>query len=149
MNNGQNQAIGGGGFHHVAFSVTDFDKSMAFYQGALGFVPRYAWGEDARGTGCADSRAVLLDTGDGNYIEVFGGGQPATPGGEGAGRIMHIALRSSDAAAAYGRAMAAGAQCHAEPRTVPVAGTKPMDFTIAFVKGPDGEIIEFFQNDEL
>ena len=64
---GHNQKIGGGGFHHIAMQVKDFDASLQFYTEGLGFTPTVAWGEGSQ-------RAVMLDTGDGNYFELFAGG---------------------------------------------------------------------------
>ena len=62
--NGKNARIGGGGFHHVAFRAHDFEKSLKFYTEGIGFVPTITWGE-------GDRRAVMLDTGDGNFVELF------------------------------------------------------------------------------
>jgi len=64
---GYNEKIGGGGFHHVALKARDFDKSVKFYTEGLGFKQVLAWGE-------GDNRAVMLDTGEGNYMEIFAGG---------------------------------------------------------------------------
>jgi glyoxylase I family protein len=147
---GSNGAIGGGGFHHLAVRAVDYDKSIKFYTEALGFVRVYGWGSDEREAGGADKRVALLNSGDGNYIELFAGGKRA-PGQETPEEpLMHVAFRSTDVKTAYDRAMAAGATSHIEPKTVTINGdNNPTDFTIAFVKGPDGEIIEFFDNEWL
>ncbi len=76
-NNGHNTTIGGGGFHHLALRAYDFDKTLDFYINGLGFQKKHGWGEDGRSKGEPDSRAVMLDTGDGNYLEVFAGGNDA------------------------------------------------------------------------
>jgi glyoxylase I family protein len=79
---------------------------------------------------------------------VFGGGRRADePVPEGA--VLHFALRTSNTDEALERARAAGAVVTVEPKTVSVQGDRPLDFRIAFVRGLNGEIIEFFQNDEL
>src|ERR1700744_1592378 len=96
---GNNPTIGGGGFHHVAIRVTDFDKSVRFYTEALGFVEKIRWGE-------GNGRAIMLDTGDGNYLEIFAGGGPRRP----EGAILHFALRTTDCDAATERARAASAK---------------------------------------
>jgi glyoxylase I family protein len=146
---GSNATIAGGGFHHVAIRAWDFEKTLAFYQEGLGFVRVYGWGADERASGGKDSRAALLDTGDGNYLEVFAGGTrpPADAPPEGA--ILHFALRTTNTDEAFARAVAAGGRVQLEPKTVPIAGDTPKEFRIAFVVGPDGEVFEFFQNDEL
>jgi len=39
-NGGTNEKLGGGGFHHVAVFVPDFDAAMQFYKDVLGFTER-------------------------------------------------------------------------------------------------------------
>ena len=132
----------GPGFHHIALRAANFEATLRFYSEGLGFVRAYGWGE-------GDSRAALMDAGDGNYVEVFAGGR-GTPGEDAPeGALLHYALRVADADAAYARALAAGARPHIEPKNVTLQGDPPVPIRIAFCKGPDGEIIEFFQNEEL
>ncbi len=135
---GTNKTIGGGGFHHVAIRARDFEATVQFYTEALGFKEKIAWGEDK-------SRAVMLDAGDGNYLEVFAGGAD-TPKPEGA--ILHFALRTDNCDAALERARTAGAEVTMEPKDINIQ-SRPhhTPVRIAFCKGPDGEIIEFFQNE--
>lgn len=135
---GNNQTIGGGGFHHVAIRAYDFDASIQFYTEALGFTKKIAWGE-------GEKRAIMLDAGDGNYLEIFANGKNE-PKPEGA--IIHFALRTNDCDAAIERARSAGAEVTIEPKSLDIPSephTTPV--RIAFCKGPDGEIIEFFQNE--
>jgi len=127
-----NRVIGGGGFHHVAIRVHDFDASVKFYIEVLGFTERVRWGE-------GNGRGILLDTGDGNYLEIFAGGAPG-PKPEGA--FLHLALRTDNVDKAIEVARAAGMEVTVEPKDVSL-GTVPA--RIAFFKGPDGEIIELFQ----
>lgn len=133
---GSNAKIGGGGFHHVAIRVSDFDATIRFYTEGLGFVERIRWGE-------GDKRAMMLDTGDGNYLEVFAGG---SAGPKPDGLFFHIALRTDDVEAAVRTAVAAGALVTVEPKDVVIGKNPPTPVKIAFVKGPDGESIEFFQS---
>jgi glyoxylase I family protein len=135
---GRNKTIGGGGFHHVAIRVRDFDATVRFYTEALGFTEKISWGE-------GDRRAIMLDTGDGNYMEIFAGAKDQ-PKSEGA--ILHFALRTDDCDAALERARAAGAEVTMEPKEILIPSTPhPTPIRIAFCKGPDGEMTEFFQND--
>jgi glyoxylase I family protein len=133
---GNNEKIAGGGFHHVAMRVADFDASWAFYVDALGFEPGRTWGE-------GDSRAAMLDTGDGNYLEIFAGGAGDQP----EGTVIHFALRTDDTDQAIEAARAAGAEVTVEPKDVSIPSDPPVEARIAFCKGPDGEVIEFFQNE--
>jgi predicted enzyme related to lactoylglutathione lyase len=88
--------------------------------------------------------AIRLDTGDGNYLEIFANGS-AEPKPEGC--IIHFALRTDNCDAAVERARGAGAVITTEPKDIVIQSTpKPTPVRLAFCKGPDGEIIEFFQN---
>ncbi|OMF38331.1 glyoxalase [Paenibacillus sp. FSL H8-0548] len=130
---GTNAKIGGGGFHHIAIRVFDFDKTVAFYTEVLGFTERVRWGEDAK-------RAIMLDTGDGNYLEVFAGGKE---GQKDEGAFLHLALRSDNVSEAIELARAAGMEITVEPKEAELGG---IPVKLAFFKGPDGEIIELFQS---
>lgn len=133
---GHNSKIGGGGFHHVAMRVKDFDASLKFYVEGLGFAVAHTWGE-------GDKRAAMLDTGDDNCLEVFAGGTDE-PKPEGA--VLHMAFRTTDCDRAIAAARAAGATVTVEPRDVDIPSKPPLPVRIGFCKGPDGEILEFFQN---
>ncbi|NLF40894.1 VOC family protein [bacterium] len=125
------------GLHHIALKVADFDKTVAFYRDGLGFTQKLAWGE-------GDTRAVMLDIGDGSCVEIFAGGSPeARP----EGAILHLALKAPSCDAALGRALEAGAVQTMAPTDVTIPTTTgPVPVRIAFCKAPGGEIVEFFQN---
>lgn len=128
------------GFHHIAIRARDFDRTVRFYEEGLGFVRKFGWGTD-------DSRAALMDAGDGNYVEIFAGrkDEPTCEGG-----ILHVAFRTADVDGAHDRAVAAGATSHIAPKDVqPDNEDYPVPFRIAFIKGLDGEIVEFFKSDHL
>lgn len=126
------------GFHHAALKVANLDAVVAFYKQGLGLTEKIAWGE-------GNSRAVLLDCGNGNYIEVFAGG---AGGSVPEGLVMHLALRTSDCDGALARAVAAGAVVTMAPKDVTIPSTpQPTPVRIAFCRGLAGEIIEFFQNE--
>jgi glyoxylase I family protein len=134
---GKNAVLGGGGFHHLAMKVKDFEGAVKFYK-ALGFTEKIAWGE-------GPGRAVMLDTGDGNYLEIFAGGS-GEPKPEGA--MLHFALRTSNCDAALACARAAGAQVTMEPKSLEIPSLPARTpVRIAFCQGPAGEVIEFFQNE--
>ena len=138
---GHNKAIGGGGFHHVAIKVANFDESVTFYTRAMGFTEFARWGK-------GDGRAILLDCGDGNFFEVFAGGKPAPTGAKagGDGPIVHVALRSDDVDGAIARARAGGAEITMEPKDVTIPSDPPKPVRIAFCRAPGGEVIEFFKH---
>ena len=131
-----NKKIKGCGFHHISMKVKDLEKSIKFYK-ALGFTEKVSWGE-------APKKIVLLDTGDGNYFEISQS-EPEQVWDEGVFR--HIALRADDCATALELARKLGAEVTVETRNVTLKSDPPMPIRIAFFKGPDGELIELFQNE--
>jgi glyoxylase I family protein len=85
----------------------------------------------------------MLDAGNGNRMEVFAGG---TGGQHPEGALLHLAFRTSDCDRALEAARAAGAVVTVEPKTVTLPSTPAAVVRIAFCKGPDGEVLEFFQD---
>lgn len=134
---GRNQTFSGCGFHHVALRASDFDKSLLFYTEGMGFPVAHSWGE---GSG----RIALLDLGDGNYLELFASTPEHNPSVD--GRFFHLALRSTDVDADIEVVRALGCPITIEPKSVEVNGKT---IRVGFFLGPDGEVLEFFQNDEL
>jgi catechol 2,3-dioxygenase-like lactoylglutathione lyase family enzyme len=140
------------GFHHVAIRAVDFDATVRFYTEALGFTVRHRFSVPER-----IDRAVFLDTGDGRYLEVFGAGSSVQaegrrrrPGEEPTeGALLHFCLRVADVEASYARALAAGAVSRVAPRTANLGGEPPAEVQIAFVTGPNGEVIEFLRSEQL
>ncbi len=137
-----NTLLGGGGFHHVAMRVKDIRRTIDFYTATLGFKARLIWGKDGQPTG------ALLDTGDGNYLEVFSGGTGPKP----EGTIFHVCFRCKDVDAAIGRARDAGMKITMEPKDIVIEGLttgEKAHARIAFFEGPDGESVEFFAGNDL
>ena len=149
--NGKNETIGGGGFHHVAIRANNFDASLKFYIDGLGFKRKYGWGEPAGESGQKDTRAALLDSGDGNYIELFAGGMRPEGTTLPEEIFLHVAFRSNDVPKAMAQALANGATLYQDTKSViPNNADEPKQtFTIGFVRGLDGELIEFFDNSVL
>lgn len=124
------------GLHHVSIRVKDFDATVDFYTHGFGFKSVVSW------TMNDGARAIMLDTGNGTFLEVFSGG-PEVP--QPAGLFAHIALASEDCQADFQRAVEAGAGVDRAPMEVTIPSDPPTKVRIAFVKGLDGELIEFFQ----
>lgn len=127
-----NEIIKGCRVHHAALEVTDFDRSVKFYKD-MGFTAALEW---YRG----NKKAIMMDTGEGSCLELFDGGIKEGIAKHQAGDILHIAFLVDNADDAYNTALKCGAMAKSAPMDCP---TK---VRIAFVYGPDGEEIEFFQH---
>jgi glyoxylase I family protein len=127
------------GFHHTAIRSSDFDASVHFYTDVLGFKEKISWGE-------SPNRAIMLDTGAGDYLEIFER-EPITPAES---SILHFALRTDDCAVMLETVRAAGAEVTMETKAVTIdSNIGPVVVRIAFFKGPSGEIVELFENELL
>jgi len=124
------------GFHHTAITSRDFDASVRFYVETLGMTEKISWG-------AKPARAIMIDAGDGNYVEIFerADAEPKD------GTILHFALRTDDCAALTERVRAAGMEVTVETKDVTIdANIGPVPVRIAFFKGPSGEVVELFEN---
>lgn len=121
------------GIHHLGLWVKDPQKSLDFYTRLGGkIVHSFPMGDSGK-------TINLVDLGNNAVVEII-------PRGEGKeesnAHWAHVAFRTNDARDAYNTALKAGASSHSEPKDINL-GTMPV--TIAFVYGPDREVIEFFQ----
>ena len=121
------------GYHHIGLYAADAAKSLAFYTDGLGGKETFNFQMGGGGT------IYLVDLGGGAVVEII-------PKGEGKAESdphwVHIAVATDDARGAFQKAVAAGAKVQSEPHDTTL-GTMPV--CNAFVKGPDDEVIEFFQ----
>lgn len=135
-----NNIIKGCTFHHIALQTSDFDKSFKFYTEGLGFEVYRQW---VSGTG---KRIALIDIGTGCYFEIFSDGEPHTENHKESGNYIHLALKVDNAEAAYARALEYGAEeMDKKPTEMALPSDPPIPVILCFVKGPDGEELEFFQ----
>lgn len=131
-----NQTIAGLGTHHIAVQTQDYEASIAFYTEVMGMAQAVEFNAGGR-------RICLLDIGDGSHLELFEPVPGTTPGGDADGNVVfHFALTTSDIEAALERVRAAGMEITVELKTVELG---PLNVSIAFFKGPSGEVVEFFQ----
>jgi len=139
-------------FHHVAIRAVDFDATVKFYTEGLGFKLHFPFSVPGR-IDCA----AFLDAGDGRFVEVFGQdsnvqseGRRRQPGEERTeGAMLHFCLRAADTDASYARALAAGATSRVEPVSRRISEDPLVEVRIAFVTGPNGEVIEFLQSGHI
>lgn len=128
-----NNIIKGMGMGHMAIGATNFDKSLAFYE-ALGCRLYTMWGETGK-------RIALLDIGDGSKVELFE--RPNLVHTQD-GPFIHLAFSVQNVDEAYNQALKAGATPDKPPYELPL-DSHPLKIAlrVAFVKGPDGETLEF------
>ena len=121
------------GIHHLGLFAKDSEKSLDFYTKLGAKVVHSFTMPDM------DGNIYLIDLGNNAVVEIIPRG---TGEEEKNAHWAHLAIRTDDARAAYDLAIKAGAKNRTEPKDVNL-GT--MAATIAFVYGPDNEVLEFFQ----
>ncbi len=130
-----NRQIPGCGAHHIALQTRDWDASLRLYRDILGMRIVAEFGTPER-------RILLLDIGDGSYLELFAPLPGADDQPVNANLLTHVALATTDTRQAIEHVRQAGYTIKTEPKDVQLG---PIPATIAFFNGPNGETIEFFQ----
>lgn len=130
----ENKVIQKAGFHHLALYAADFERTMKFYLEGLGCQYVRGWGE-------GQDKVAMIDFGGGNLLEVFAKGSAEEQQNA---RFMHLAIATTDPDSAYEAALGAGAEPLTPPKDTVIEAEEPMPVRLAFVKGPSGEILEFF-----
>ena len=133
----KNKAIAGLGTHHIAVQTRNWDESVTFYTNVMGM-------EKIAQFVSAERRIALFDIGDGSHMELFEPTANSPKAGDEAVNdpVTHIAFTTTDIEAAVERVRDAGMVITTEIKTLDIGH---LNITIAFFKGPSGEIIEFFQ----
>jgi glyoxylase I family protein len=149
---GMQSLTSGNCFHHVAIRAVDFDETVRFYTEGLGFRVHFPFSVPGR-----IDRAAFLDAGDGRFVEVFG--QASNVQSEGRkrlpqeerteGALLHFCLRAADTDVSFARAIAAGGVARIDPVTRRLSEDPVVEVRIAFVTGPNGEVIEFLQSAQI
>jgi glyoxylase I family protein len=125
------------GIHHISLETSNWDQSFQFYRDFLGLVPVAKGG----GTG---RRLQLFNVGDGVCLELTELLDPrAEPEQERNARWVHLAFRVRDTAALMDKVRAAGHEITLETKTI---HSGDLHAVIGFFKGPQGELIELFQD---
>ena len=143
--------------HHISLFVSDIDASIAFYTAGLGLALSEQFsdivGQRAAGDFPFRVASVFLEAGHGRFIELHpaGDGVMSSPGFP----MNHLAIAVADVDEAYDRAISAGARAaeipvpgehwDGAPLDVLMAGERSAPMRMAFLQGPDGELIELYQ----
>jgi catechol 2,3-dioxygenase-like lactoylglutathione lyase family enzyme len=124
--------------HHVGLTVTDIDRSQAWYGEALGFELQLAF--ELPG----DVRGAMLRAAGGARVELFEvpGAAPGMSGADPPAAMRmtgfgHVAFETDDLEGTYARVLDAGAGAVWAPRQSPEPGRR-----MAFIHDPDGNLIE-------
>ena len=132
----QNQAIAGLGTHHIAIQTVDYEASLKFYTEVMGMTEVVGFENQGR-------RVAILDIGDGSHIELFEPIPGTQPANDATGNVVfHFALQTTDIESALERVRAAGMEITVELRRADLGA---LNVSLAFFKGPSGEVVEFFQ----
>jgi lactoylglutathione lyase len=125
-------------FNHVAFRVRDVDRSLAFYEGVLGFREAFRiYHPDGR------LGLIYVQFGADQFVELFEGGEgerQPEPAADGSG-FLHFCLTVEDLDAALEILRGKGLEI-GQPRT----GTSGA--RIYFIQDPDGNRIELAEMNE-
>jgi len=143
--------------HHVAIYSADRNASAAFYEKAFGFHLDYDWRTAQAGPFEFELNLVGLRSPDGKtFMEIFQA-DPTTARPDVLMRgVNHVALWVSDCESSYKQAMNAGGALYTgkdkngktwngSPVKFVFSGTPAISAMIAFLVGPDGEVIELIQ----
>ena len=133
----KNSIIENCSLRHVTVQARDWEASLRLYRDVLGMEVVAEFGSPKR-------RIILLDVGDGSHIELLAptADTPAVGSPAVNDPLIHVALATTDASVALEHVRQAGYEITVEPTVVSLGDSKA---TVAFFKGPSGEVIEFFQ----
>ncbi|MCL2497985.1 MAG: VOC family protein [Symbiobacteriaceae bacterium] len=122
------------GFHHIGLRVADMERSLQFYTDGLGGKLYDTFSSPSTG-----ATINMVELAPGAVVELLPTGDSES---ESHPRWAHIALHAEDVQAAYDMALQAGATPRTPPRESDLGDRS---FHVAFVFGPDQELIEFFK----
>jgi len=140
--------------HHVGMSVADLDDALAFWQGFLGVEPRWRTVLDRPYLGRhlgypgVSIDAAFLDLPGGIVLELLDyrvDGKAENPEATANPGNVHLCLEVEDAAAAWERAVAAGARPVVPDGPIEVDGGPNRGARASYLRIHDGISLELFQ----
>jgi lactoylglutathione lyase len=149
------------GIHHVSFTVTDLERTIAFYQDVVGMrlvgrkhrqaadLGTALLGDGMAGeAGAAEILIADMELG-GARVEFIQYVAPATtpyPGDPSVAGSAHIAVVARDIESEFRRLQAAGVRFHSPPRTIRDPG-RPV-WRWCYFRDPDGICVELVESVE-
>ena len=126
------------GVHHISMKTDNWEESLHFYCDVLGFTPG--------GKTAGSTRMQLLNAGGNVAFELTEMSEKRIPNAdESVPHFAHIALRVTDTAALIEKVRRAGYEITLDTKTI---HSGDFHAIIGFFKGPQGELIEVFQEIE-
>lgn len=143
------------GIHHVGITVANLDRSLLFYRDLLGMrvigLSVEAVGSIV-GVPGASARIADLDAGGGQLLELIDYGNAAdsdaAPRGPDAVGSCHVSIEVDDLSEALARLASAGHQPMGEVTELSLGGVWE-GCTIAYVRDPDGVVIELIEGSHM
>ncbi|MBI9049007.1 MAG: VOC family protein [Anaerolineaceae bacterium] len=124
------------GIHHISMKTNTWDESMRFYGDVLGFAP-------GAKNEAGSNRMQLLNAGRQVYIELTEMTEARADQTDlNPPHFAHLALRVTDTAGLMKKVRAAGYEITLDTKTI---HSGDLHAIIGFFKGPQGELIEAFQ----
>ena len=123
------------GIHHISMKCgtkEEMERAREFYLNVLGFSVVREWPE-----------GIMIDSGRG-LLEIFSNGA----GVKTKGAIRHMAFETDDVDALAERVRAAGYEVFIEPKNLTFRSDPEFHARMAFCRGPLGEEIEFFREQQ-
>lgn len=133
-----NEKILSKGVHHIAIKVKNFDNTIKFYTEGLGLEKSLCWG----GNG---NRVSFLSAGANTFIQVF---EDVSKENISSGMYTHMAFYTKSCEKAIKAAKDAGARVKG-PIEMKISSNPDIIMRTAYCKGPDGESIEFFEENTI
>ena len=139
--------------HHLGITVADLDRALGFYRDLLGMrVIGLSEGEEVGeivGVPGATARIADLDAGGGQILELLdygAGGGDAPPSAPDAAGSCHVSFEVRDLGPALDRLARAGHPTMGGVTHLSLGGVW-QDCTIAYLRDPDGVIVELVEHD--
>lgn len=133
-----NEKILSSGVHHIAVKAKNFDDTIKFYTEGLGLEKHLSWGETGK-------RISFLSAGGNTFIQVF---EDTCKEDTANATYTHIAFYTKSCEEAIQSAKNAGAKVKG-PIEMKISSNPDIIMKTAYCKGPDGESIEFFEQNTI